>query len=211
MSWPTLKSSCSSRHVPVQRFAAQSALKSLLGGGLMLIAAQVVGGDDMQPKVKVDDSSFKCITEMTPVRHFYVDNLLGNLTETVAIAHVGKGEYPEGSVPQLMPNEVMIKQQKGFNPITRNWEFFFIRPPRRVPRSTNVASRKSITASVKTASRAMLRQGLNSTSYASKTTAAIHSVTRAIFRGTATDRSSARKTVLPVRKTQKRSSSSGRS
>ena len=92
----------------------------------MLIAAQVVGGDDMQPKVKVDDSSFKCITEMTPVRHFYVDNLLGNLTETVAIAHVGKGEYPEGSVPQLMPNEVMIKQQKGFNPITRNWEFFFI-------------------------------------------------------------------------------------
>ena len=102
MSWPTLKSSCSSRHVPVQRFAAQSALKSLLGGGLMLIAAQVVGGDDMQPKVKVDDSSFKCITEMTPVRHFYVDNLLGNLTETVAIAQVGKGEYPEGSVLQLM-------------------------------------------------------------------------------------------------------------
>ena len=126
MSWPTLKSSCSSRHVPVQRFAAQSAVKSLLGGGLMLIAAQVVGGDDMQSKVKVDDSSFKCITEMTPVRHFYVDNLLGNLTETVAIAQVGKGEYPEGSVLQLMPNEVMIKQQKGFNPVTRDWEFFFI-------------------------------------------------------------------------------------
>jgi hypothetical protein len=27
-------------------------------------------------KVKVDDNSFRCITEMTKVRHFYVDNLL---------------------------------------------------------------------------------------------------------------------------------------
>jgi len=97
MSWPASESSWRSRHVSLQRFTAQSALKSLLVGGLMLIAAQVSGGDDMQPKVKVDDSSFKCITEMTPVRHFYVDNLLGNLAETVAIAQVGKGEYPEGS------------------------------------------------------------------------------------------------------------------
>ena len=25
-----------------------------------------------------------------------------------------------------MPNEVMIKQQQGFNPETRDWEFFYI-------------------------------------------------------------------------------------
>ena len=25
---------------------------------------------------------------------------------------------------QLIPNEVMIKQQKGFNPGTNDWEFF---------------------------------------------------------------------------------------
>ena len=79
-----------------------------------------------EPKVKVDDKSFKCITDMTPVRHFYVDNLLGNVEATVAVATVGKGDYPEGSVLQLMPNEVMIKQQKGFNPETHDWEFFFI-------------------------------------------------------------------------------------
>ena len=105
--------------------AYRSALNALLGGGLVLIVGQV-SGDSMQPKVAVDDSSFKCITEMTPVRHFYVDNLLGNLSETVAVAQEGKGDYPEGSVLQLIPNEVMIKQQKGFNPVTRDWEFFYI-------------------------------------------------------------------------------------
>ena len=105
--------------------AYRSALNALLGGSLVLIVGQV-SGDSMQPKVTVDDSSFKCITEMTSVRHFYVDNLLGNLSETVAVAQEGKGDYPEGSVLQLVPNEVMIKQQKGFNPVTRDWEFFYI-------------------------------------------------------------------------------------
>ena len=79
-----------------------------------------------EPKVKVDDNSFKCITAMTPVRHFYVDNLLGNVEGTVAVATAGKGDYPVGSVLQLMPNEVMIKHEKGFNPETRDWEFFYI-------------------------------------------------------------------------------------
>ncbi len=77
-------------------------------------------------RVKVDDNSFKCIQTMTKVRHFYVDNLSGNLAETVAVATAGKGDYPEGSVVQLMPNEVMVKQNKGFNSATRDWEFFWI-------------------------------------------------------------------------------------
>jgi hypothetical protein len=79
-----------------------------------------------EPKVKVSDETFTCITEMTPVRHFYVDNLLGNLQGTVAVAEKGRGDYPEGSVVQLVPTEVMIKQQKGYNPTTRDWEFFAI-------------------------------------------------------------------------------------
>jgi len=29
-------------------------------------------------------------------------------------------------VLQLIPNEVMIKQQKGFSPQTKDWEFFYI-------------------------------------------------------------------------------------
>ena len=77
-------------------------------------------------QVKVDDNSFKCILDMQKVRHFYVDNLLGNLDGTVKVAQSNKGEYPVGSVLQLMPNEVMVKQPKGFSPVTKDWEFFFI-------------------------------------------------------------------------------------
>ncbi len=79
-----------------------------------------------EPKVKVDDTSFKCITEMTPVRQFFVDNLSGNLEASLAVAKAGSGDYPEGTVLQVMPNEVMVKQQKGFSPATRDWEFLWI-------------------------------------------------------------------------------------
>ena len=92
--------------------------------GLAVGHVAAVNADE--PKVKVTDESFKCITQMTSVRHFYVDNLLGNLEQTVAVAKTGSGDYPEGSVVQLIPNEVMIKQQKGFNSATRDWEFFYI-------------------------------------------------------------------------------------
>ena len=103
-----------------------SALLVLPATMCLLVGAAQAADNASEPKVKVDDNSFKCITDMTPVRHFYVDNLLGNVEETVAVAKAGKGDYPEGSVLQLMPNEVMIKQQKGFNRETHDWEFFFI-------------------------------------------------------------------------------------
>ena len=75
-------------------------------------------------KFKVDESAFKCILKMTAVRGFFVDNLAGNLEGAVAVARAGKGAYPEGTVLQLIPNEVMIKQQKGFSPGTNDWEFY---------------------------------------------------------------------------------------
>ena len=93
----------------------------------LLTAAYAQAADETsEPKVKVDDKSFKCITDMTPVRHFYVDNLLGNVEGTVAVATAGRGDYPVGSVLQLMPNEVMIKHEEAFNPETHDWEFFYI-------------------------------------------------------------------------------------
>ena len=76
------------------------------------------------PKYKVDASTFQCITKMTPVKHFFVDSLSGNLAGTVDVAQAGKGQFPEGSVLQLIPNEAMVKQQKGFSPGTNDWEFF---------------------------------------------------------------------------------------
>ena len=102
-------------------------LLTLLTSGFILFSIDMVNAEEKaQTKIKVDDSSFKCITEMTSVRHFYVDNLLGNLEKTVAVAQAGTGDYPEGTVLQLIPNEVMIKHQKGFSPATRDWEFFYI-------------------------------------------------------------------------------------
>jgi hypothetical protein len=36
----------------------------------------------------IDAKSFRCVTKMTPVRQFYVDNLQGNLDATLAAAAV---------------------------------------------------------------------------------------------------------------------------
>ncbi|MBK8197387.1 MAG: hypothetical protein IPK75_03365 [Acidobacteria bacterium] len=71
------------------------------------------------------EADFKCIRDMHPVRGFYVDNLLGNLEGTIAAAESETGAvYPAGSVVQLVPGEAMIKREAGFNPATKDWEFF---------------------------------------------------------------------------------------
>ena len=73
----------------------------------------------------IDTKSFRCITKMTPVRQFYVDNLRGNLDATLAAANSATGAaYPPGSVIQLIPTEAMVKQDTGFNAATHDWEFF---------------------------------------------------------------------------------------
>ncbi len=75
--------------------------------------------------VEITEKSFKCLQEMTPVRGFFVDNLLGDLDATVKVAQSAQGGvYPPGSVVQLFPNEVMVKRETGFNPVTKDWEFF---------------------------------------------------------------------------------------
>lgn len=79
--------------------------------------------DSIQLNIKADD--FGCMLDMTPVRGFFVDNLIeGELDKTLAIANAGQGVYPAGSVVQLVPGEVMVKHPKGFNPATKDWEFF---------------------------------------------------------------------------------------
>jgi hypothetical protein len=62
---------------------------------------------------------------MVPVRHFYIDNLLGNSAGTLEAANAPKGAiYPPGSVVQLVPTEAMVKREQGFSPATGDWEFF---------------------------------------------------------------------------------------
>lgn len=88
-------------------------------------AAAPVTATALAPMVKIDDSTFRCIRKMTPVRQFYVDNLLGNTAGTLAAANAPNGAiYPVGSVVQLVPTEVMVKREAGFSPATGDWEFF---------------------------------------------------------------------------------------
>lgn len=109
--------------------------------GFMFIATSVLGlcfsalplsaGDATRvdpasgANLEIDAKSFQCITRMTPVRQFYVDNLQGDLAATLAAANAPNGAvYPPGSVIQLVPGEAMVKRVKGFNAATHDWEFF---------------------------------------------------------------------------------------
>jgi len=92
----------------------------LCGAALLLFTAFGDAAD-------IDASSFRCITSMTPVRQFYLDNLKGNLDATLAVANSAGGAiYPPGSVIQLIPTEVMVKRDIGFDAKTRDWEFFLL-------------------------------------------------------------------------------------
>lgn len=73
---------------------------------------------------KINEQTFSCINNMQKVRGFFVDNLNKNaLSQTVKVAKAGSGEYPAGSVVQLVPTEVMVKHPKGTSPKTNDWEF----------------------------------------------------------------------------------------
>jgi hypothetical protein len=94
---------------------------------LFALAAYADQDADDSKEILVTADTFKCLAEMTPVKHFFVDNLLGNLESTVAVANSDTGgTYPKGSVVQLFPDEIMVKHGEGWNPATRDWEFFEI-------------------------------------------------------------------------------------
>jgi hypothetical protein len=98
---------------PVRRIGA------LLTLGLAVAAGSPATDAQAPDALKVDAASFRCIRKMTPVRHFYVDNLLGDSAGTLAAANAPKGAvYPPGSVVQLVPTEAMVKREKGFSPAT---------------------------------------------------------------------------------------------
>ena len=101
---------------------------ALTASAVLLLCSAVVGAENDDTGgagINVSASDFRCLDEMTRVRHFYVDNLLGDLddTRTAALSPDG-GTYPAGSVVQLVPTEVMIKHKTGWNAATRDWEFF---------------------------------------------------------------------------------------
>jgi len=90
--------------------------------GLALVGSAIA---DSPKSVAISEQSFKCIRDMHAVRGFYVDNLLGDLDGTLKVASsTTGGVYPPGSVVQLVPGEVMVKRETGFNATTHDWEFF---------------------------------------------------------------------------------------
>ena len=98
-------------------------LASLFFLSMTMAEQQSASGDTREVPIAAD--TFRCLSEMTPVRHFFVDNLLGNLKGTLAVANSQDGGvYPPGSVVQLIPTEVMVKHGEGWNAATRDWEFF---------------------------------------------------------------------------------------
>jgi mono/diheme cytochrome c family protein len=75
----------------------------------------------------IQASDFTNLHDMTKVRGFYVDNRLGHLKQALAMANSPKGgTYPVGTILQLVPQEAMVKRRQGFDPATKDWEFFFL-------------------------------------------------------------------------------------
>jgi hypothetical protein len=83
----------------------------------------ILSTNSLAGDLTIDDETFSCIRDMASVRGFFVSNLQGNLEDTLAVSNAGTGAYPEGSVIQLVPTEVMVKRKEGVSPVTQDWEF----------------------------------------------------------------------------------------
>jgi hypothetical protein len=75
--------------------------------------------------VQVTEADFTNLADMTPVRGFFVSNVSGHLDEALKVANSPNGgDYPVGTIVQLIPTEAMVKHVKGYDPKTHDWEFF---------------------------------------------------------------------------------------
>ncbi|MEJ6595988.1 hypothetical protein [Parasphingorhabdus sp.] len=115
----------------------KSSIRLLRAAAALLLAGPVTQGCSGEPEAASEETaallptqnitaaSFGCISDLTAVDRFYVGNLNGDLKSTVAVASAEEGGiYPAGSVVQLVPTEVMVKREAGFNPVTKDWEYF---------------------------------------------------------------------------------------
>ena len=90
----------------------------------------IIGMSSSQESAKqleVNEDTFRCLTDMekTELGAYFVDNILGDLEATLDVANSETGgEFPAGSVISLVPSEVMVKHQLGWNEATDDWEFF---------------------------------------------------------------------------------------
>jgi len=115
----------------------KSSIRMLRAAAALLLAGLVTQGCSAEPEAANEETatllptqniaaaSFGCISDLTAVDRFFVGNLNGDLEATVAVASAEEGGiYPAGSVVQLVPTEVMVKREAGFNNVTKDWEYF---------------------------------------------------------------------------------------
>lgn len=92
----------------------------------VLLLTSQSNSQDAEKQIPLTDDLFSCLTEMSKSASgaFFVTNLLGDIaaTEAVAASSTG-GQYPPGSVISLVPTEVMVKHQPGWNAETADWEY----------------------------------------------------------------------------------------
>ena len=90
------------------------------------IVSQSHSADDSK-QLSVTEETFRCLSELAATGRFFVDNILGNLEDTLAVASSESGgNYPPGSLVTLVPIEAMVKHEEGWNPATNDWEFFLL-------------------------------------------------------------------------------------
>jgi hypothetical protein len=80
---------------------------------------------DLDLAMKAED--FDCILSWEKVNRYRITNKLGLLPQALQVARSPNGgQFPVGTVIQLVPQEAMVKRRKGWNPTTNDWEFFFL-------------------------------------------------------------------------------------
>ena len=71
---------------------------------------------------------FECILNWDKVGKYRITNKLGHLDAALRAARSPTGgEFPTGTIIQIIPGEGMVKRRSGWNPSSNDWEFFRLR------------------------------------------------------------------------------------
>ena len=101
--------------------------KAIIALSLSVLLIGMSSSQEADKQLAVSEDTFSSLTDMekTELSTYFVDNILGNVAGTLEVANSEiAGEFPAGSVISLVPSEVMIKHQSGWNEATDDWEFF---------------------------------------------------------------------------------------
>jgi len=83
------------------------------------------GGGDTLEDLDMRGEDFECVLNWDKVDKYLITNKLGHLDEALQAARSPTGgEFPTGTIIQIIPTEAMVKRRSGWNPGSNDWEFF---------------------------------------------------------------------------------------